>query len=165
MYILFFLMWVVFNGKLTLEIAVFGLVIAAAMYAFICKFMDYSVAKDIVVFKKSILILKYIAVLIKEIIKANMATFRLITSSKHIAQPVLVRFSSGLKTRTARVLLANSITLTPGTITVSLEEDEYVVHCLDKSMAEGMDSSVFVKLLMKMEQTGSERTGKEGVES
>lgn len=33
-------------------------------------------------------------------------------------------------------MLANSITLTPGTITVSLEDDEYVVHCLDKELAE-----------------------------
>ena len=34
-----------------------------------------------------------------------------------------------------RVLLANSITLTPGTITVSLEDDTYVVHALDKDFA------------------------------
>lgn len=161
MYILFFLMWVIFNGKLTLEIAVFGLVIAAVMYAFICKFMDYSIAKDLAVMKKSLLILQYIAVLVFEIVKANMATIRLITSNKHTAEPVLVRFKTELKTKTARVLLANSITLTPGTITVSLEEDEYVVHCLDKSLAEGMDSSVFVRLLTRMEGTGSENAGKE----
>ncbi len=161
MYILFFLMWVIFNGRLTLEIAVFGLVIAALMYAFICKFMDYSIAKDISVLQKSLLILQYIAVLVCEIVKANMATVRLITSAKHTAEPVLVRFKTKLKTKTARVVLANSITLTPGTITVSLEEDEYVVHCLDKSLAEGMDSSVFVRLLTRMEESGSKNAGKE----
>lgn len=164
MYILFFLMWVVFNGKLTVEIAIFGLVIAAVMYAFLCKFMDYSIAKDIAICKKSIFILYYIAVLIKEIIKANMATMRLIVSPKRVAEPVLVRFKTNLKSKTARVILANSITLTPGTITVSLEEDEYVVHCLDKSMAEGMDCSVFVKLLSKLEQTECKGAGKEEVE-
>ncbi len=36
-----------FNGALTVEIAVFGLVISAAMYLFICKFMNYSIHKDI----------------------------------------------------------------------------------------------------------------------
>lgn len=35
-----------------------------------------------------------------------------------------------------------------------LENDEYEVHCLDKSLAEGMNSSVFVKLLEEMEGDG-----------
>ena len=41
MYIIFFLIWVIFNGQLTVEIAAFGLVVSGVMYAFICKFMDY----------------------------------------------------------------------------------------------------------------------------
>ena len=68
MYILFFLIWVIFNGNFTLEIAIFGLVISAAMYWFICKFMDYSIEKDIRIFKKFFYILKYLFVLIWEIV-------------------------------------------------------------------------------------------------
>lgn len=64
----------------------------------------------------------------------------------------MVKFKTNLKTRPGRILLANSITLTPGTITVSLSDDEYVVHCLDKSLAQGIDSSIFVELLEKMEE-------------
>lgn len=153
MYILFFLMWIIFNGKITWEIAGFGAVIAAVMYAFICKFMDYSIRRDILVIKKTIFILQYIAVLIWEIVKANWTVMKMILSVKKEREPVLFRFKTGLKTRTARVVLANSITLTPGTITVSLEEDEYVVHCLDKSLAAGMEDSVFVRLLERMELT------------
>lgn len=153
MYILFFLMWIIFNGKITWEIAGFGAVIAAVMYAFICKFMDYSIRRDILVIKKTIFILQYIAVLIWEIVKANWTVMKMILSVKKEKEPVLFRFKTGLKTRTARVVLANSITLTPGTITVSLEEDEYVVHCLDKSLAAGMEDSVFVRLLERMELT------------
>lgn len=153
MYILFFLMWIIFNGKITWEIVGFGAVIAAVMYAFICKFMDYSIRRDILVMKKTIFILQYIAVLIWEIVKANWTVMKMILSVKKEKEPVLFRFKTGLKTRTARVVLANSITLTPGTITVSLEEDEYVVHCLDKSLAAGMEDSVFVRLLERMELT------------
>lgn len=152
MYILFFLIWIIFNGNFTLEIAVFGLIISAAMYWFVCKFMDYSIQKDIRILKKSFYIVKYIFVLIWEIIKANMATIKMIMSSKYEIEPVIVKFKTNLKTKTARVVLANSITLTPGTITVSLEENELVVHCLDKDYAEGMDCSVFVKMLEKLEQ-------------
>lgn len=151
MYILFFLLWVMFNGQITLEIVIFGLLIAAAMYFFVCRFMNYSFRKDLVIFKEIGYILQYIGLLVWEIVKANMETIRLIMSIKHKNEPVLVKFKTSLQTQTARTLLANSITLTPGTITVSLEENEYVVHCLDKSFSQGLSDSSFVKLLTKME--------------
>ena len=102
--------------------------------------------------RKLFQVLQYVFILIKEIIKANFEVIRMITSSRYEIEPAVVRFRTDLKTTPARILLANSITLTPGTITVLLEEDEYVVHCLDKSLAEGIDSSVFVSLLRKMER-------------
>ena len=68
----------------------------------------------------------------------------------------IVRFHTDLKSESAKVLLANSITMTPGTITASLDGDEYVVHCLDKSLAAGIDESIFVAQLRKMEQIGEE---------
>lgn len=160
---MFFLLWVMFNGQLTLEIAIFGLVISSAMYFFICKFMDYSVKKDLVIIKEIGYILQYIGLLLWEIVKANMATIRFIMSIKHKNEPVLVSFKTTLKTQTAKSLLANSITLTPGTITVSLEEDEYVVHCLDKSFSEGLADSSFVKLLTKMESIALKEFAKKEV--
>ncbi len=152
MYIIFFLIWVIFNGQFTPEIAAFGLVIAGVMYWFTCKFLGYSPKTDIKMGKKLFQVLHYVFVLIKEIIKANFAVIKMITSSKYEIEPAVVRFKTDLKTTPARILLANSITLTPGTITVMLENDEYEVHCLDKSLAEGMNSSVFVKLLENMER-------------
>ena len=152
MFFLFFFVWIVFNGALTVEIAVFGLVISAAMYLFICKFMNYSIHKDIAFGKRGLGIFQYICVLIWEIVKANFAVIKLITSSRYDLEPAIVRFKTDLQTKQARVVLANSITLTPGTITVTLEEDEYVVHCLDKELAEGMNHSKFVELLEKLER-------------
>lgn len=151
MYIVFLAMWIIFNGNLTLEIFLFGLVIAAAMYAFVCSFLDYSVKKDLIFMRKSLEILQYIAVLVWEIVKANAAVMHMILSPKFKNEPVIIQFQTDLKSQMARVLLANSITLTPGTITVSLEDDVYTVHCLDKSLAEGIDTSVFVRLLRKLE--------------
>lgn len=152
MYILFFLLWVILNGKWTLEIVLFGLAVAAVMYGFLCKFMDFSWKKDLRIGKCFFLVLQYIGVLLLEILKANVQTTRLILSPGLKNEPVLVTFRTSLKTKTARVVLANSITLTPGTITVTLEENKYVVHCLDKSMAEGLEDSVFVRMLRRMEE-------------
>lgn len=149
---IFFLIWIIFNGQFTLEIAAFGVVIAGLMYWFICKFLDYRPKKDLILGRKLFQIIHYVFVLVTEIIKANFAVIKMIMSSRYEIEPVVVRFRTDLKTTPARILLANSITLTPGTITVALNGDEYVVHCLDKSLAEGINGSIFVALLEEMER-------------
>ena len=152
MLVLFFLVWVVFNGRLTLEIALFGIAVACAMFAFVCRFMDYSFRKELRFYKKIPAFLKYLCCLVKEIIAANIVVSKMILTRKERMEPVIVRVHTDLKTETAKVILANSITLTPGTITVSMTGQELLVHCLDKSLSEGMEDSVFVKLLQKMEE-------------
>lgn len=151
MFILILLLWILFNGQLTLEIFLFGLVFATAFYAFLCKFLGFSLKKDIGYIKKFGYVIEYLIILLVEIIKANIATAKILLSSRYEVEPAIVKFKTKLKSEKARVVLANSITLTPGTITVRLQYDEFTVHCLDKSFAEGLSDSIFVKLLMRME--------------
>ncbi len=152
MYLLFLLAWIIFNGNITLEIFVFGVVIAAVMLAFMCKFMDYSLKKELNVYKKSGWFLFYVILLIREIIKANLAIIPRILTVEEEMDPIIVKFRTSLKSDFTRMLLANSITLTPGTITVSLEEDEYTIHCLDTSLAEGLENSDFEKVLKRLDE-------------
>ncbi|MCM1049514.1 MAG: Na+/H+ antiporter subunit E [Clostridiales bacterium] len=152
MFLLYFILWVVFNGSFTLEIAVFGVVIAAAMFAFTCRFMDYSIAKEKRLFKNIFLMLRYVFVLVVEIVKANFAVIHLILSEEEEVEPLLVSFKSDLSESAYRSALANAITLTPGTITVLLENNVYTVHCLDETFAEGINKSVFADMLAKMEK-------------
>ena len=152
MLLLFFLAWVVFNGRLTLEIALFGIAVAGAVFALICRFMDYSLKQELRFYKLLPRFVQYLYFLIREIVLANFAVTRLILTRKETLEPVLVHVRTDLKSETARVILANSITLTPGTITVSLTDDRLLVHCLDKSLSGGMEDSVFVRLLRKMEE-------------
>ncbi|MBD5539801.1 MAG: Na+/H+ antiporter subunit E [Lachnospiraceae bacterium] len=154
MYLLFFLFWVIFNGQLTLEIGIIGIFVAALLYAFICKFMGWSPKKDLLLMQYTGFMFCYLFVLIWEIIKANMDTVKMIFTSRYEREPVLVTFHTALKSPVLRVILANSITLTPGTITVSLEGDTFVVHALDKDFVEGIEDSVFVRWLLKAERIG-----------
>ena len=151
MYLIFLALWIIFNGKVTLEIVLFGLVIAAALDFFVIKFMDYRPQTTLKAIRLLPQMLLYFLVLLREIFKANIQTTKLLYSAKYEVEPLFVTFRPGLKTDTARVVLANSITLTPGTITVTLEGDEFVVHCLDKELADGIENSVFVALLRRME--------------
>lgn len=154
MLLLFFAVWVIFNGRITAEILLFGAAIAAAMFWFVCHFMGHSLKKELRFYRLLPDFVRYTFLLIKEIIGANHAVRHLMLSRKERVEPVLVRFSTDLKSEISRVILANSITLTPGTITVSLKDGEYLVHCLDKSLSEGMEDSAFVKMLKKMEEEG-----------
>lgn len=152
MYVLFFLAWIIFNGQFTLEIAILGVAVATVMFAFMCKFMDYSIKKELNVYKKSIWFFAYIVLLLREIVKANLEIIPRILTVEEEMEPVIVKFKTNLKSDFTRMLLANSITLTPGTITVSLEEDVYTIHCLDTSLAEGLENSDFEKALMKLDE-------------
>ena len=152
MYVLFLVLWIIFNANFTWEIFLIGAIISAALYWFVCKFMEYSPQKDLQGFLKLGKVLKYIVILVVEIIKANWQVIYFILTSKYEVEPKLVKFKTDLKKDSSRAVLANSITLTPGTITVTLTEDEYVVHCLDKELAEGMQDSIFVKQLRAMEK-------------
>lgn len=151
MFILLLLIWFVFNGKITPEITMLGILLCACIYLFMCKFMGYSVRKDIALIKKSIYFFYYIVVLIVEIIKANLQVIHFVLNDREIVEPVIVEHRTRLRTNLGRVILANSITLTPGTITVSLEGNELVIHCLDSTMAEGIEDTIFERLLEKME--------------
>lgn len=152
MFIVFFLLWVVFNGRWTTEIALFGVGISAAIYAFCCVFMGYSPKKDWQALKKIVPFCRYVAELFKEIFEANLFVLRFILSSRRENEPALVTFKTKLKGDALRVMLANCITLTPGTITADVKEDEFTVHCLDKELAEGLENSEFEKILLEMER-------------
>ena len=151
MFILLFLFWILLNGRVTAEIAVFGLFICVSVYLFLCCFMNYQIRYDLLVFRNLPWAFRYGATLVREVVKANLVMVQYIFSHRDIAEPALVTFSVPLKTSFARAVLANSITLTPGTITVSMVDGIYRVHCFDKSMAEGITDSVFVRLLLEME--------------
>ncbi len=83
----------------------------------------------------------YICYLLVEIVKANWHVFKLCFAkdvSKAI-DPHLIKFKSPLRSRMAMVTLANSITLTPGTITVNVDYDGvFTIHALDSTTAEAL---------------------------
>ena len=153
MYILLLLLWMIFNGRITLEVFLFGAVICGWVYWFICKYMGYSWQREKQLIKKVPLYLKYAVVLVWEIFKANIDVIKIVLSPKLEVEPALVRFHTDLKSEASWVALANSITLTPGTYTAELENGDYVVQALDKKkFGEGLDESVFVKQLRKLEE-------------
>lgn len=151
MFLLLFLLWIIFNGKVTLEIVLFGFAICAWLYWFMCKHLGYHPGNEKTILKNMHLYIKYFFTLTLEIIKANIAVIRIVLSPKEEFEPSLVKFKTDIKTDIGRVFLANSITLTPGTFTIRLEDDEYLIHALDKPFGDDLNDSVFAKEIRTME--------------
>ena len=152
MYLLLFFFWIILNGRLTVEIVVLGLIFAALVYAFVWKFMGLTWEREKSFWKHFLWGAQYIAILLKEIAVANLVVLKIVLSPKKKVHPVIVSFDAPLKNHILQAILADSITLTPGTITVRLYEEKFEVHCLDESMAEGINDSIFVKMLRKWEE-------------
>lgn len=68
-----------------------------------------------------------------------------------LIDPQLVRFKSVLKRPVSRVTFAQSITLTPGTITVSIEGDEFLVYALTREAAEGLPGEMEQRVARALE--------------
>lgn len=151
MYLLLFALWLLLNGKITLEIVLFGLGIVAILALVCCALFGYTPKKELRLYKKLPLFLAYLCVLFWEVLKANLTMLGIIISAKKKIRPALVTIRVPLKSEFARYMLANSITLTPGTITVETDADVFTVHCLHPKMLEGAESGIFVRLLQKLE--------------
>ena len=151
MLLLFFLGFIILCSNFSMQIAAVAAILAGLLYWFSCRYLGYRISRELRILKKLPLLLAYIGVLIYEILLANVSVMRMILSPRFHPSPLLVTFSVPLHSDFARALLANSITLTPGTITVRLEDDTYTVHCLDESLAAGLKDSVFIRMLQKLE--------------
>ena len=153
MSLVYFTLWLIFNGRFTLEVIVSGVIIALALDMFVKRILRINLTwQNFLKFVKILPdVIIYLAVLLFEIIKANFAIIKLVMAPELEVEPCLVKFNTPLKTEGARAALANSITLTPGTITVSLEGRELLVHALNREIADSLDNSLFEKLLIRME--------------
>lgn len=151
--LVYFLLWLIFNGRITFEVIIVGVIASIALDFFVKRVMKMNLTASNLFRAVKILpdIIIYAVMLLIEIIRANFSIIKLVLAPQIEAEPCLVKFRTPLKTEAARVALANSITLTPGTITVSLEGDELLVHALNRDFADGLEGSMFEKLLARME--------------
>ena len=89
--------------------------------------------------------------LLKEIALSGWQVTRIILDPRLPISPRLVRFSPSQKSTVGLVTHANSITLTPGTITVEADHDGFLVHALTREGAAGLDGSEMDRRVTRFE--------------
>ena len=161
MFLFFFALWLLFNGRLGWDILGFGLVLSALVTLFAVKVCGWSDRKSKRLLKIGWQLLCYAGCFVVEIVKANLAAIQVILSPNcRLVRPRIFHFESHLHRGFLQTILANSITITPGTYTLGIYDSTLMVHALNGDFAEGTPESDLNHCLMAMEETLGEKEGK-----
>ncbi len=129
------LIWLIANGTLAQDIVIAGAVISTVIALIFAAFSEvYSVIRwsPKVIFYY----LMYLCVFFIELVKANLNVLRLVFSPRIDIHPGIVEIKTTLKSPIGRLALANSITLTPGTLVVDIIDDSLFIHWINVSSSE-----------------------------
>ncbi len=139
-FIIMYVLWIILSGRFDAFHLCLG-IISSAIVSYISSdllFEKTPLSKIITVGVRFIL---YIPFLLYQILLANLHVLYLTFHPRmmELIDPRIIKFRSKLKSDLALVTFANSITLTPGTITVYVSIDgDFSVHAIDKKSSEGL---------------------------
>lgn len=129
-FLLFWLVWLLLVGSLARDELIAGAVVAAVT-ALISR--PYLHLLDALRLSPSALLslLRYLGYFFIALLRANVdLAYRVLSPSLPI-NPGMIEIRTRLASPLARMLLANSITLTPGTLTVDMDGDRLLIHCVN----------------------------------
>jgi len=144
-----FLLWLLLSGYFKTNIIVFGIISCAFVTYLSIKLKIYSSHHERIKFNLRLPL--YLPWLLKEIAKSNLHVARCILVSKDSIKPQMVYSKPSQKTNTGLAVHANSITLTPGTISVDINDDEILVHALTNHTAQGIIDGYIDKRVSQLE--------------
>ena len=140
-FILLFFNWIVFSGKFDGFHLGLG-VVSSCVVTWISHDLLFQNRKMGFVerTRQVFAFLRYIPWIIWEVVKANLHVLKLATTSKGYQEmsPRVVTFKTILKTDFAKFVLANSITLTPGTITMLIRGKVFHVHTMSQFLEDDL---------------------------
>ncbi|MBM7624978.1 Na+/H+ antiporter subunit E [Sporohalobacter salinus] len=151
MNLLLFSFWFLLSGNFNIFNIGTGLIIAYLVSNLSIKVFD----KEMKFWyrpQQLLLLARFFVRLLSEIIKANLSMAWIIINPELSVSPGVVKFRTSLKSDLAKVILANTITLTPGTLTIEINRDEFIVHVINRESIKGLFSNEIEKLLSKIEE-------------
>ncbi len=122
--------WIVWNNSLDITIWLYGLLIVIPVVFLFSK--GTYIFDGVRLTPKSLMYsFLYIGVFIIALIKSNLDVIFRVLHPKLPIRPGIIRIETRLKSPIARMILANSITLTPGTFTVDIKDNIIYVHWIE----------------------------------
>jgi len=122
-----FVFWLLLNNSLAHDVVVVGL-IAALVIALVFRNGLAVVSEFRATPRAFVTAVRYVFYFLTELVKSNISLARIVLSPALPLNPGIVKVRTRLKSRIGRLLLANSITLTPGTLTVAIDGEWLYIH-------------------------------------
>jgi len=142
--------WLLMSGHYTPLILFLG-AISVGFVLYLTKRMD-SLDEDTFEFKLKRRHFSYWSWLAKEIFKANLDVAKVVLAPNMKLSPRMLRVPTSQSSELGTVIYANSITLTPGTVSVDIEGDEIIVHALTQELMDGLTEGDMDKRVNYLEE-------------
>ncbi len=135
LFVILFLFWILINNAFQGTQLLIGAGISLVLALLFCR--NCNVFNDLKLSPKAIFnSFIYLFIFSFELVKSNLDVARRVITPSLPIQPAIVRAKTKLKSPMGRLILANSITLTPGTLTVDIEGDTLYIHWIDAKTAD-----------------------------
>lgn len=134
-----FILWILLTGSISYQELLTGLIVAIA----VALVSNRSTLMEPLILSRSALIslFKYLYFFFIALVKANLDLARRILTPSLPIHPAVVEIQTELESDLGRLLLANSITLTPGTLTIDVQQNRLLVHWVDASHADDIQAT------------------------
>ena len=129
-FLILFGIWILLNNSLQVDILISGLIVSALISGILCT--KCQIFEGMNVSPKGIMMsFVFLGVFMIDLVKSNFDVAKRVLSPSLPIKPGIVEVKTKLTSKFGRMLLANSITLTPGTLTVEVKDDSFFIHWID----------------------------------
>jgi len=153
LFVLLFIVWLLLSGHYTSPLMTYGALSCAGIVLLVrhLGILD----EEALPVHLSLRWLVYAPWLMKEIVLSNIAVAKVILTPGLPIHPRMIRLTASQSSDVSRVIYANSITLTPGTVTLDVRGSEFLVHSLTSDSAEGLLSGEMDRRVSRVEGAAS----------
>lgn len=144
-----FAFWLIITGSAAALDLVIGALLSVALGAWAARMLWADDAPTLGG-AQFIRLLAYVPWLLKEIIVAAVYVAEKVLDPRMPIAPVIITHRCPMRRDVTRVAFANSITLTPGTLTIDVEGDTFTVHCLAEEFADSIASGALERRITRV---------------
>ena len=149
LFVFLFIVWLLLSGHYTPTLMTYGALSCAAIVLLVrhLGILD----EEALPAHLGLNVLLYAPWLMKEVVVSNIAVAKVILTPGLPIHPRMIRVKASQTSDVGRVIYANSITLTPGTVTLDVRGNQFLVHALTTDSAEGLLSGEMDKRVSRVE--------------
>ncbi len=148
-FVLLFVAWLMWSGHTELELVALGLG-SCVLVVWLSARMGI-LDEEGYPWHLAVRLLSYVPWVIYQVVVTNIDAARVILSPSLPIHPHLVKLRVTQKTTLGKVIHANTITITPGTVTLDVRDDTFLIHALTKEAADADSSGALDRKVSRLE--------------